>query len=137
MINVFSRFARSASHWLGHPLAFGVAALTVLVWACFGPLFDYSDAWQLVINTGTTILTFLMVFLVQNTQNRDAKAMHVKLDELLRVSTARNALINLENFSDTELETYCREFADIHARYLKALEHRRATKTMPKPTARM
>jgi low affinity Fe/Cu permease len=128
MLNLFSRFSRAASSWLGHPAAFCVAALSVLVWACFGPVFGYSDAWQLVINTSTTILTFLMIFLVQNTQNRDAKAMHIKLDELLRVSTGRNALINLENFSDEELETYCKEFADLHGRYQKALEGRRDAK---------
>ena len=83
-MNHFSRFARVSSVWLAHPVAFSLAVLSVLVWAACGPMFHYSADWQLVINTGTTILTFLMVFLIQNSQNRDAKAMQLKLDELLR-----------------------------------------------------
>src|SRR5689334_25311361 len=91
------------------------AVTVIVVWAVTGPLFGFSDTWQLVINTGTTIITFLMVFLIQNTQNRDAKAIHLKLDELLRaVSSARNSLVDLENFSDAELEKLAKEFQRFH-----------------------
>src|SRR5437763_7901372 len=111
MINAFSRFARLVSNWFGHPLAFAFALLTIIAWAALGPVYHYSDTWQLVINTGTTILTFLMVFLLQNTQNRDAKAMHLKLDELLRsVKGARNQLVDLENLSDEDLKKLEEQF---------------------------
>src|SRR5579859_6700541 len=80
----FPRFARIMSKMLGHPQAFGIAVLILIIWAISGPFFHFSDTWQLVINTGTTIITFLMVFIIQNTQNRDAKALHLKLDELIR-----------------------------------------------------
>ena len=100
----FSRFARWISWHAGRPSAFLVAALVVVVWAVTGPLFHFSDTWQLVINTGTTIVTFLMVFLIQNTQNRESQALHVKLDELIRaVSGARNSLIDLDELTDEEL----------------------------------
>src|SRR4051812_47415548 len=98
MINMFSRFARATSGWFAHPVAFALAILFVAVWASLGPVFHFSDTWQLVINTSTTILTFLMVFLLQNAQNRDARAMQLKLDELLRVAAdARNEMIDLEH----------------------------------------
>ncbi len=96
---------------VGSPWAFILAASTVLVWAFVGPFFHYSDTWQLVINTGTTIITFLIVFLIQNTQNRDSRAVHLKLDELLRaVQGARTGLVNLENLTDEELDHLQREF---------------------------
>ena len=96
---------------VGSPWAFVLATLSIIAWAVTGPLFHYSDTWQLVINTATTIVTFLMVFLIQNTQNRDTKAVHLKLDELLRaVHGARNTLVNLESLSDEELEDLQREF---------------------------
>ena len=113
----FSEVARQASHHLGTPFAFATACGVVLVWAVTGPLFGYSDTWQLVINTGTTIVTFLMVFLVQNTQNRDARALHLKLDEILRsIDAARNKLIDLEHCTDEELEKMERQFKALRAR---------------------
>lgn len=107
----FSRSARIVADILGTPWAFLGACAFVLAWAAVGPLFDFSDAWQLVINTGTTIATFLIVFLIQNTQNRDAKALHLKLDEVIRSTRkARNTLIDLEDCTDEELDTLQREF---------------------------
>ena len=101
----FGRFAATASGWLGSKWAFGVAVLLIVVWAVSGPFFHYSTAWQLVINTGTTIVTFLMVFLIQNTQNRDARAINLKLNELIRAGDkARNQMIDIENLSDLELD---------------------------------
>jgi low affinity Fe/Cu permease len=100
----FSLFAKWTAHATGHPLAFVLAALTVGVWLVTGPLFAFSDTWQLVINTGTTIVTFVMVFLIQNTQNRDSAAVHLKLDELIRtVNGAHNAL-DLEELTEADLE---------------------------------
>ena len=102
--DAFRLFARRSSAILGSPWAFASAILIIVVWALTGPTFHYSDTWQLIINTGTTIVTFLMVFLIQNTQNRDAKAMHLKLDELIRaLKKARNELVDLEDLSDEEL----------------------------------
>jgi low affinity Fe/Cu permease len=107
----FRRFAHTTAELVGHSQAFFGAALVVLVWALTGPLFHYSDTWQLVINTGTTIVTFLMVFLIQNTQNRDAHAVHLKLDELIRANKhARNALLGLEAMGDEELAQLQSEF---------------------------
>ena len=104
MNEAFRHFAKSTAVVVGRPTTFIVALLLLLVWAAAGPAFGYSDTWQLVINTATTIVTFLMVFLIQNTQNRDAQAIHLKLDELLRaIAEARNGLINLENLSDEQL----------------------------------
>jgi low affinity Fe/Cu permease len=106
---------RFCAQWIanvtGSPAAFVVAALTILAWGITGPIFHYSDTWQLVINTATTIITFLMVFLIQNTQNRDTKAMHLKLDELLRaVKGARTSMVNLESLSDEELDHMQKQF---------------------------
>jgi low affinity Fe/Cu permease len=113
----FSDAARRASCVLGTPVAFALACATILVWGITGPLFGYSDTWQLIINTGTTIVTFLMVFLVQNTQNRDARALHLKLDELLRsMKDARNRLINLENCTDEEINQIERQFKALRRR---------------------
>jgi low affinity Fe/Cu permease len=107
----FGSLARRASNALGSSWAFGIACVAVLVWALAGFLFSFSDAWQLVINTGTTIATFLMVFLLQNTQNRDARALHLKLDELIRSTRpARNRLIDLEDCTEEELDELQREF---------------------------
>ena len=102
--DAFRVFARRASIALGNAWSFAGAVLVILIWVLSGPLFHFSDTWQLVINTATTIVTFLMVFLIQNTQNRDAKAVHLKLDELIRaLKDARNELVDLENLSDEEL----------------------------------
>jgi low affinity Fe/Cu permease len=103
--SAFTRFAKWAARMAGKPFVFALATLIILVWALIGPLFDYDDTWQLTINTGTTIVTFLMVFLIQNTQNRDAEAMHVKLDELIRaIEGAHNALLDLEELEDEDLD---------------------------------
>src|SRR5215472_4952876 len=110
----FSRSAQWTSRQCGRPLTFGLAFVIVLVWAITGPLCNYSDTWQLVINTGTTIVTFLMVFLIQNTQNRDSAAVQLKLDELIRVNTtARNKLHNLEDLTETELDQLKKSFSRI------------------------
>jgi low affinity Fe/Cu permease len=109
--DAFGVFARKTSNILGSAWAFVLAIVIIVVWALTGPTFHYSDTWQLIINTGTTIVTFLMVFLIQNTQNRDAKAVHLKLDELIRaLGPARNKLVDLEKLSDDELQTLEAEF---------------------------
>jgi low affinity Fe/Cu permease len=103
--DIFRHFARKSSAVLGTAWAFIGALIIIAVWGLTGPVFRFSDTWQLIINTGTTIVTFLMVFLIQNTQNRDAKAMHLKLDELIRaIKGARNRLVDLEKLSDEELK---------------------------------
>ena len=113
----FSDAARQASCRLGTPAAFVGACAIVIVWGLTGPIFGYSDTWQLVINTGTTIITFLMVFLIQHTQNRDSRALQLKLDELLRsVGAARNKLINLEGCTDEEIDQIERQFKALRAR---------------------
>jgi len=107
----FGHCSSSVSTWLGSKWAFAGAVCVIVVWAILGPVFHYSDSWQLVINTGTTIVTFLMVFLIQNTQNRDARAINLKLDELIHaIDKARNTMIDIENLSDLELD-------ELHARY--------------------
>jgi low affinity Fe/Cu permease len=105
MAGAFSAAALWTSQQCGRASTFVIACVVILVWAVTGPFFDYSDTWQLIINTGTTIVTFLMVFLIQNTQNRDMAALHLKLDELIRVNQdARNTLLNLEDLTEEELE---------------------------------
>jgi low affinity Fe/Cu permease len=99
---------------VGSPWAFVCAVLVILFWAATGPLFDFGDTWQLVINTGTTIITFLMVFLIQSSQNRDARALHLKLNELIRTSRARNAFADLEDASEQELDAFHEEFRKLH-----------------------
>src|SRR6266487_3468458 len=106
MKELFRKFAHVTSEVVGSAWSFILAILIIVIWSTTGPMFGYSDTWQLVINTGTTIITFLMVFLIQNTQNRDAKVIHLKLDELIHgVQGARNSVINLEHLSDQELKT--------------------------------
>jgi low affinity Fe/Cu permease len=107
----FRRMAHATAERVGRPQSFLLAVAVVALWGITGPVFHYSDTWQLVINTGTTIVTFLMVFLIQNTQNRDAHAVHLKLDELIRATKgARNALVGLEDMSDEELDKLQHEF---------------------------
>jgi low affinity Fe/Cu permease len=109
----------------GHPATFGLAILLILVWAVTGPVFHFSDTWQLVINTGTTVITFLMVFLIQNTQNRDGAAMQIKLDELIRaVKGAHNELVDLEDMSDQELEQVKADFTRLAERARAKLQER-------------
>src|SRR5712671_6064798 len=110
----FSRFASSTAQLVGHPYMFLLAVVVLVVWEASGPFFHFSDTWQLIINTGTTIITFLVVFLIQNTQNRDAKALHLKLDELIRSHVpARNDMIDIENLSDEELNELEKRYAAI------------------------
>ena len=118
----FTRFAKWTAHTTGRPAAFTVAAAVVLVWAVSGPLFGFSDTWQLVINTGTTIVTFLMVFLIQATQNRDGEAVQLKLDELIRaVEGAETALLDLDELEERELDA-------LHAHYVKLAERARSAR---------
>lgn len=115
--SLFTKFARLIATYAGKPATFMSAAGVILAWAISGPLFGFSDTWQLVINTGTTIVTFLMVFLIQNTQNRDTEALQIKLDEIIRATRgARNALLNLEELDEKELDA-------IRDEYLKLAEH--------------
>ncbi len=108
----YSRFAKAAAHFCGRPRVFVLAVGVVLVWIVTGPIFDFSDTWQLAINTGTTIVTFLMVFLIQNTQNRDTEAIQVKLDELIRATQgAHNALLDLEELEEETLDVFRAKYA--------------------------
>ncbi|MGD9743535.1 MAG: low affinity iron permease family protein [Dongiaceae bacterium] len=115
--NAFTHFSNFTARASGHPYSFICACLVIVVWAVTGPLFDFSDTWQLVINTGTTIVTFLMVFLIQNTQNRDSKALQLKLDELIRaVEGAHNAFLDLEELTEKELDKIKRHYLDLAAK---------------------
>lgn len=119
-VSLFSRFARTAAVHSGRPGTFFAALSVILIWAATGPIFGFSDTWQLVINTGTTIVTFLMVFLIQNTQNRDTEAVQIKLDEIIRATRgARNAMLDLEEMDERELDA-------IRTEYLKLAEHARS-----------
>jgi low affinity Fe/Cu permease len=122
----FSRFAHETAHLAGKPVAFIVAVVAVLAWAATGPLFGFSDTWQLVINTSTTIITFLMVFLIQHTQNRDTMALQVKLSELIiAVQGAKNSIAVAEDLSEEELERLHKEYCGRAEATLASLEHRR------------
>ncbi|MDD5461156.1 MAG: low affinity iron permease family protein [Methylococcales bacterium] len=112
--NWYSDIAKFASRYSGHPTTFYLAVLVIIAWAVTGPLFDFSDTWQLVINTGTTIVTFLMVFLIQNSQNRDTEAIHIKLDELIRATKgAHNALMGLEELNEEALDAYKERYEEL------------------------
>jgi low affinity Fe/Cu permease len=122
----FSRFAKATARAAGQPATFGLALLIIIAWAVTGPIFGFSDTWQLIINTGTTIVTFLMVFLIQNTQNRDSVAMQIKLDELLRAAKgAETAMADLEDLTEEELEafqTHYRKLAEAARRKMRESE---------------
>jgi low affinity Fe/Cu permease len=125
----FTRFARRAARFTGSPACFLLAFAVIVAWAATGPFFGFGDSWQLVINTGTTIITFLMVFLIQNTQNRDTEAMQIKLDELIRSHRpARNALLDLEELEEEELETLRRSYETLAE---KSRLRRRASRAHP------
>lgn len=118
--DTFHRLSVKIANHLGNAKAFFIATLTILVWGISGPLFGFSDTWQLVINTGTTIVTFLMVFVIQNTQNRDGRAMQLKLDELIHSShAARSEFVDIENLSDSELDALQEQFYDINVKIKK------------------
>jgi low affinity Fe/Cu permease len=115
MGKIFRRFATGAAGWMGSPLAFIWSLVIIVVWACTGPAYHYSDTWQLVINTGTSVVTFLMVFILQYTQTRDTQAMHLKLDELLRaVKRARNEIIAVEDQSDEDIQALKEELRSLN-----------------------
>jgi len=135
MRRFFNWCATKTSAGAGHPITFGTAVAVIIVWAATGPIFSYSDTWQLVINTGTTIVTFLMVFLIQNSQNRDAAAMQAKLDELLRaVDKAREQFIGIEHLTDEQIELV-RAALEKHAQMLK--EKPKKQKTAPDTVDRL
>ncbi|HTK09327.1 MAG TPA: low affinity iron permease family protein [Ktedonobacteraceae bacterium] len=133
----FSHFATWTSRKLGHPLAFGFAVVIVVVWILSGPIFRFSDTWQLVINTGTTIITFLMVFLIQNSQNRDSEAMQVKLDEVIRaLRGADNALLNTENLTEQELQHLQEHYSLLAQKAQHQLQHSNGRQKESKATGK-
>ncbi len=133
MFNAFRKFAHNVAHATGSPIAFVFAVIIILAWGITGPIFHYSDTWQLIINTGTTIITFLMVFLIQNTQNRDSQVVQLKLNELIRaLASARNDLVDLEELSDEELNRLQEQFAAFHRKAVD-VRARRQKATAPRP----
>lgn len=133
MQDIFRHFAMGVSKMAGSAKTFFLACLLIIVWLATGPIFNFSDTWQLFVNTLTTIITFLMVFLIQNTQNRDTKAVHLKLDELLRsIKNARNQFIEIEQLGDAELEALHQEFEAKHIKAEAELAKRRARRSPQK-----
>ena len=129
----FTRFTKRTAQFTGQPLTFLFAVSIIAAWAITGPIFHFSDTWQLVINTGTTIVTFLMVFLIQSTQNRDTEAMHVKLDELLRISPgAHNLLMDLEELDEHELDRIRAVYIELAAKARRGLDQGRSDEGVPK-----
>jgi low affinity Fe/Cu permease len=125
----FRKLSHRVAEATGTPGAFGIALLSIVIWLSTGPIFHFSDTWQLIINTSTTIITFLMVFLIQNAQNRDSRAIQLKLNELIRgVKGARTSLVDLEECSDEELREMQKEFHDLHVKLGTHLEERRSEK---------
>lgn len=123
----FTHFAKLASHATGQPITFMTAVIIIVVWALTGPIFQFSDTWQLVINTSTTIVTFLMVFLIQNTQNRDTEVLQIKLDELIRaIENAHNALLDLEELSDDEIDLVRADYEKLAQEARAELKRRKA-----------
>jgi low affinity Fe/Cu permease len=134
MSDWFRAFAQKTAEAAGRAYTFLTAFVIIVIWGATGPLFHFSDTWQLVINTGTTIVTFLMVFLIQNTQNRDSHAIHLKLDELIRASArARNSLLGLESMSDAELATLQGEFEGLREKVVMARRTASKPPDPPKP----
>ncbi|TIM31005.1 MAG: low affinity iron permease family protein [Mesorhizobium sp.] len=130
MEKLFTRIATYVAHLAGLPATFAVCFLIIVVWAASGPMFGFSDTWQLIINTGTTIVTFLMVFLIQNTQNRDGTAIQTKLDELIRVGKAHNTFIGIEHLTESEVEEIrkkCEQAAKRHDKKIADTAVRKAT----------
>jgi low affinity Fe/Cu permease len=126
----FTRFANRVSQLAGHPATFGVAAGAMVVWAMIGPFAGFSDVWQLTVNTGTTIVTFLMVFLIQNTQNRDSAAVQIKLDELIRATeVARNTMLDLEEHSEEDLRELRKEYCQLAAKARAERDRERGNRT--------
>ena len=122
----FTRLAKKTAQLAGKPAAFGLALFTILAWLLTGPIFGFSNTWQLVINSCTTIVTFLMVFLIQNTQNRDTIAIQIKLDELIRVSHGHKALMDLEELEESDLERFRRKYEDVAARARQRMDQNEA-----------
>jgi low affinity Fe/Cu permease len=132
MREAFHKLSKKVSDLVGTPVAFLAAVLLIVVWGLTGPVFNFSDTWQLVINTGTTIITFLMVFVIQNTQNRESEATQLKLDEMIRaIKTARNSLIDIEDLSDDELKRYHDQFQKIREK--RAQSHSDDSAHRPEP----
>lgn len=130
--SLFTRFAKAAASYSGKPWMFGLAALLILAWVVTGPIFDFSDTWQLIINTSTTIITFLMVFLIQNTQNRDTAAIQIKLDELIRATQgAHNALLDLEELEEHEINRIRANYEKMAAEAREDLKNGKIDAEMP------
>jgi low affinity Fe/Cu permease len=129
----FTKFAKRAAQLSGRPVAFGLAAGSVALWALFGPVFGFSETWQLVINTGTTIVTFMMVFLIQNTQNRDTAAIQIKLDELIRVTKGHNALMDIEELDDQEIERFRKQYEKLASAARRKMADGRDDTDSPEP----
>jgi low affinity Fe/Cu permease len=128
--SAFTRFAKWTAYATGRPIAFVIAVGVIIVWAATGPIFGFSDTWQLVINTGTTIMTFMMVFLIQNTQYRDSEAVHIKLDELIRsIKEAQNELLDLEEMEDEDLDRIRADYEKLAERARNKLQERQGTKS--------
>lgn len=134
MKEIFRKFAHQSAQAVGSPWAFFLAVATIVVWGIVGPRFHYSDSWQLVINTATSLSTFLVVFLIQNTQNRDSKVLHLKLDELIRaVHPARTALVQMEDLSDAELDALQHQFQKLRDTAVSRLGEIEASKKKRRP----
>jgi low affinity Fe/Cu permease len=129
----FTRFAKTTAQVTGRPWVFALAAATIVIWLISGPIFAFSDTWQLIINTGTTIITFMMVFLIQNTQNRDTAAIHIKLDELIRVTRGHNALMDLEELEEDELEAFRAKYEKLAAAARKKIDRGGGDIDSPEP----
>lgn len=132
MGRLFTKFANATARWAGKPLVFSLCFLLIIVWAVSGPVFKFSDTWQLVINTSTTIITFLMVFLIQNTQNRDNAALHAKLDELIKIGDSDNKFIGIEHLTDEELEAILGEVEESATQLHQELREREGERKTPR-----